>query len=503
MLISKFKVHVMKLSKSILSVALGATTFLGLTSCGDDFLDRQPIDQITVDNFYRTETDLESGILAAYTALQSQQYFGEGWRVDETPSDDSRQNFGSAIDNFSVTAGSGEVASYWSGRYRLVTLANIMIDKAPEAEVSEEVITRVQAEARFLRAIAYYDIVRIFGAAPLITEPPSLDVDLLLPRSSTSDIYALIKDDLAFAAEHLPLERDNGRATSGAANAYLASVHLTLREYEDARDRSLEVINSGVYELMPDYGDLWVKETYDNNSESVFEVQYAGCESWGTGNMRQAFFAPWNQGITKNTDGWGSLVPTDPGQDNPTTTAADVWEEGDVRRYWSMMEPDNYYPTLNPGDGGYTYPSNGAGGASRNIKKYVMGGGSDVCFMSTPQNGSMMRYSEVILTYAEAVTNLSSGISLNEEVVELVNGLRRRAQVPELEFLDFEILDLERRREFMFESKRWFDILRKGNDRAVEIMRLSGRTLDETKLLFPIPASELEINPNLVQNPGY
>jgi len=132
-----------------------------------------------------------------------------------------------------------------------------------------------------------------------------------------------------------------------------------------------------------------------------------------------------------------------------------------------------------------------------------MGGGSNVCFMSTPMNGSVMRFSEVILMYAEAVNELSGGLSLNQGVLDLVNSIRIRAEVEPLEFLDREKIELERRREFMFESKRWFDILRKGNAQAVELMRLSGRTLDETKLLFPIPASELEINPNLEQNPGY
>ncbi|TXF87937.1 RagB/SusD family nutrient uptake outer membrane protein [Neolewinella aurantiaca] len=494
----------MKLSNQLFAFAIGAGTLFGFTSCGDDFLDRQPIDQIAVEDFYRTESDLESGILAAYTALQAQQFFGESWQIDETPSDDSRQNYASAVDNFSVNSGAAEVSGYWSGRYRLITLANVMIEKAPDAEEASQVVKdRVVAEGRFLRALAYYDLVRIFGGVPLITQSPSLDQDLLLPRSPVNEVYDLIKQDLTFAAETLPAERANGRATSGAARAYLASVHLTLREYTDARDRALEVINSGLYSLMPSYGDLWVRSTYDNNAESIFEVQYAGCESWGTGNMRQAFFAPWNEGITKTTDGWGSLIPTSPGEDAPGTTAMDIWEEGDERRYWSMMEPNNYYPTLNAEDGGYTYPADGAGGNSGNIKKYVMGGGSDVCFMSTPQNGSLMRYSEVILTYAEAVTALSSGISLNEEVVGLVNTLRARAGVEDLEFLDSQLLDLERRREFMFESKRWFDILRKGPDRAIELMRLHGRTLDETKLLFPIPASELEINPNLEQNPGY
>jgi len=304
-------VQTMKLSFNLLNGLTVICLFVLLTSCSEEFLERAPDDQISTEQFYRTETDLESATLAIYSAFQSQQYFGESWRIDETPSDDSRQNFGAAIDNFSVTAGAGEVLSYWSGRYRAITLANTVLERAPLSEAPQEAIDRVMAEASFLRALAYYDLVRIFGGVPLVSAPPTLEQDLLLPRSSVAEVYAFIKADLTTAANGLPLERNFGRATSGAAKSYLASVHLTLREFESARDLTLEVINSGVYSLMPRYGDLWVHPTSDNNSESVFEVQYAGCESWGTGNPRQAFFAPWNQGITKGTDGWGSLVPTD------------------------------------------------------------------------------------------------------------------------------------------------------------------------------------------------
>ena len=493
----------MKLSRLISRLTALALTAVVLVGCGEEFLDREPIDQISDERFYRTFEDMQSATLAIYTGLQSQFFFGEGWRLAEAPSDDSRMNFGAALDNFSATAGNGDVLNYWSGHYRVITLANVVIDRAPLAEISATEAAAFVAEAKFLRAVSYFDLVRLFGDVPLVTLPPTLDQDLLLPRAPVAEVYDLIKADLREASERLPLTADNGRATSGAARAYLAMVHLTLREWQDARDQSLAVINSGVYELMPDYGDLWVRGTYDNNQESVFEVQYAGCESWGTGNMRQAFFAPWNQGVTKGQDGWGSLLPTDPALDNVGTTARDVWEDGDVRRHWSMMEPGNFYPSINAEDGGYTYPSDGAGGATANIKKYVMGGGSDVCFMSTPQNGSLMRYSEVLLIFAEAAAELTSGVSVDPAVLGAVNSLRTRAGVAPYDFIDRERLDLERRREFMFESKRWFDILRKGPERAVELMRLSGRTLDETRLVYPIPASELEINTNLVQNPGY
>ena len=494
----------MKLSSLFPRLACLAVVALAFSACGEEFLTREPIDQITTDRFYRTAADFNSATLAIYTGLQSQHYFGEGWRMTETPSDDSRMNFGAALDNFNATAASSEVYNFWASHYRVITLANAVIERAPAAEeLTAEEMALFTAEAKFLRAIAYFDLVRIYGGVPIVTILPTLEQDLLFPRASVEEVYTLIKADLEEAGRVLPAEQLGGRATSGAAKSYLSKVHLTLQEWEQARAVSAEVIASGVYSLMPSYGDLWVRESFDNNAESVFEVQYAGCESWGTGNMRQAFFAPWNQGLTGDTDGWGSLVPTDPAEDNPGTTAMDVWEDNDKRRYWSIMEPGNFYPSLKADEGGYTYPENGAGGASANIKKYVMGSGPDVCFMSTPQNGSLFRYSEVLLINAEATMMLTSGVSVEPTVVENVNKLRRRADVPEYEFIDRERIDLERRREFMFEGKRWFDILRKGEQEALEIMRLAGRTLDETRLLFPIPASELEINPNLTQNPGY
>ena len=476
---------------------------IALTSCGDEFLDREPVDRIPVDNFYRTADEMQSATRAIYTGLQSQDFYGQAWGVDEMPSDDSRPSGQDGVDNFAANPNNENVLRYWRGHYRVITLANTVIEKAPEADITEELRLQLTAEARFLRAIAYFNLVRIYGGVPLITEIPSLDRDLFPARASVDETYAFLIADLENAVEFLPETNQQNRATKGAAMSYLASVHLTLQNYEKARDLSLAVINSGQYELVDSLGMLWTEPTYDNNSESVFEIQFAGCESWGTGNMRQAFFAPFNQGITKGSDGWGVLVPTNPNSDNPGGTALDAWEDGDRRRYWTLMEPGNYYPTLNPSDGGYTYPATGVGGSRANIKKYVIGGGTDVCFMSTGQNGSLMRFSEVIYIYAESMARLEGNLTQDLLALEMVNRLRERAEVAPFEILTAEDIYAERRREFMFEGKRWFDILRLPVRDALSLIRASGRTVTEERLLLPIPAVELEVNENLTQNPGY
>lgn len=473
--------------------------------CTDEFLEREPLDQLSAENFYQTSEDLRLAALAAYTPHQDAEWLGKGWIITDMPSDDGGDAFGNPFDNFTANSGNVDIANWWAIRYRGVTMANVLINRAPTAtEVGEEEIAATVAEGKFLRAVAYFDLVRAFGRVPLILEEPSNDIDLFYPQSEVNEVYDQIKADLSAAIELLPLRRegtDVGRATSGAARSYLAKVHLTLKEWEAARDQAEAVVNSQAYELTEDYGENWVWPNSDNNSESVFQVQFAGCGPWGTGNAMQAFFSPWNEGITKVADGWGSMIPTGPRTFQPGTTIRDIWEEGDLRRYYTLMEPDNYYPMLNPEDGGYTYPTDGASAENINIKKYVIGGGTNVCLMSTPINGHLIRYADVLLMLAEAYVELGSGVTLSGSALSAFNAVRTRAGLPEVESIDREAIHQERRAELAFEGQRWFDLIRWGI--ALETLRLHGKTLDEHNLLFPIPQGELELNANLQQNFGY
>ncbi|MEZ4883809.1 MAG: RagB/SusD family nutrient uptake outer membrane protein [Chitinophagales bacterium] len=486
-------------------IALSVT--LTMISC-EDFLDREPLDQLTTDNFYKTAADADKALLATYSPMQDQEWNSKGWMITEIPSDNTQAggtdpDF-TPIDNFTVVADNLPVANYWSIRYRQITLANTVITKVNEMDLTQASKNPLLAEAMFLRAVAYFDLVRIYGGVPLITAPPVFGADLLYPRAKVAEVYALISADLEFAAEYLPITWGGinlGRATKGAANAYLAKAYLTNREYIKARDAAKKVIDSGVYDLMESYADNFELATSDNNKESIFQIQFTGCGPFGTGNALQAFFAPWGEGITKDRDGWGSQIPTSPSSNNPNTTIADAFETGDLRKLPSVMTPNAYYPTVNPQDGGYTYPTSGASASSVNIKKYVIGSGANVCFMSTPQNAHLIRYSDVLITYAESIMEIEGGLSSNPVALSSFNKVRIRAGLEPVNQIDRSIVLHERRVEFAFEGQRWFDLLRSG--KAIEIMTLHGKNPNLHNLLFPIPAGELEVNNKLVQNPGY
>lgn len=478
-----------------------------LMSC-ESILDKQPLDQLTTDNFYRSASDINSAILAAYAPMQDIDWTGKGWMMLEVPSDNGQPGGTdpefSPIDNFTVNGDTPPVGAFWAIHYRQITYANVVLDKLGNTDIDEAQKNAFAGEARFLRALAYFDLVRIFGAIPLITTPPSYDQDLLFPRSNINDVYSLIKEDLSFAAEHLPqvwTGQDLGRATKGAAMGILAKVHLTRREFGQARDRAKAVIDLGIYDLMENYADNWELSTADNNKESIFEVQFTGCAAFGTGNSRQAFYAPWGEGITKDRDGWGSHIPTSPVNNNPNTTITDAFENGDLRKDVTIMTPNTFYPTINPEDGGYTYPQGGASASAVNIKKYVVGSASNVCFMSTPINAHVLRYADVLLIYAEALMEITGGETTSPEALLYFNKVRERAGLDKLEKLDREVMLHERRVELAFENQRWFDLVRTG--KAVETLTLHGKNIQEHHVLFPIPSGELEINPKLTQNPGY
>lgn len=491
------------MKKNILLIIFAA----GFFSC-QDFLEREPLDQLTTENFFNTVADAERAILSVYSPMMDGEWNGESWKVTEIPSDDTQPGGTDPefipIDNFTVTPDNTAITSYWAIHYRQVTLANSVIDKVGEMEIDQNVVDVIIAEARFLRAVAYFNLVRVYGGVPIITDPPVFGADLNYPRSSVAEVYDMIKGDLLFAAEHLPVTRQGsalGRATKGAALSYLASAHLTRREYVEARDVAKSVMDLGVYRLMPDFGMNFELSTCDNNDESVFQIQFTGCGPSGTGNSLQAFFAPWGEGITKDRDGWGSQVPTSPQQSSPRTTISDAYEPDDLRRYHTFMKAGDYYPNINPEDGGYTYPTGGASATAVNIKKYVVGGGGNVCFMSTPQNTHLIRYSEVLLIYAESIMEIEGGESSNPEALSAFNQVRERAGLEALDKIDRDLMLHERRLEFAFENHRWFDLIR--SRRPIEILSFHGKDLLQHNLLFPIPAAEIDVNPNLEQNPGY
>lgn len=496
-----------KILMSRIYTYISCLILLFTVSC-EGFLDREPLDQITTESFYQNEADAERAVLAIYSTMMDVEWTGKGWMVSEIPSDNTQPggtdpDF-TPIDNFTVSSDNIPIANYWAIHYKQIAFANTAIERIEQMDASEQVKNTFIAEARFLRAFAYFDLVRIYGDVPLITKAAKFGEDFNVARTPTEQVYEQIIADLLFAGDFLPINwtgTNLGRATKGAAWAYLSKVHLTNRDFLSARNFAKQVIDLNVYQLMENFADNFELSSSDNNAESIFQVQYTGCGAFGTGNAQQAFFAPWGEGITKDRDGWGSQIPTGPQLSNPGTTILDAYSPEDLRKNPTIMTANVFYPTVNASDGGYTYPAGGASATTGNIKKYVVGSGPNICFMSTPQNSHLMRYADVLLTYAESIMEIEGGVSSNTEALAAFNAVRTRAGLEALEIINKEILLEERRLEFAFEGKRWFDLLRSG--KAIEILSLHGKKLDNHNLLFPIPTAELNINPQLTQNPGY
>jgi len=479
---------------------------LSMVGC-DDFLDREPLDQINTANFYKTASDADLAAKAMYSVPQGINWYGKSWMITEIPSDNSTSGGNdpdfSPIDNFTVNADNIPNAEFWTEHFRLVSYANQVLENVSGINMDEEVKASILAEARFMRAFSYFDLVRIYGAVPIITDVATIDTDVFVFRDEVDDVYDFLVADLEEAIKDLPDERASsnlGRATSGAARSLLAKVFLTIERYDDAMSLCREVISSGRYQLVEDFGDNFSKDKSDNNIEAIFQMQYEGCGPIGTGSALQSFFAPWGQGITKNDDGWGSHIPTSPIIDNPGTTIRDAYDDDDLRKYHTIMTPADEYPMINPGEG-YIYPATGASRAGINIKKYVIGGGPDVCYLTSPQNVHVIRYADVLLTLAEASCRRGGGISVTPDVIEAFNAVRTRAGLSEVSSITTEDVFLERRLEFAFEGHRWFDLLRAGNIK--DHMLLHGKGMADYHVLFPIPSQELAINKNLTQNPGY
>jgi len=476
-------------------------------SCSD-LLEKAPLDQITTENFYTTANDAKLAVLSCYGVIQAIDWYGKSWMILEIPSDNTTTGGNdpdfSPIDNFTISADNIPITDFWIQHFKLVTLANQVINFVPAIEMDLAEKNAIIAEARFLRAYSYFDMVRIYGDLPIIETVPTIESDLDVAREPVSVVYDFIIADLQNAIENLPDKRnasDYGRGSADAARALLSKVYLTIGEYDLCMELCRTIIAGNNYALTPDFAENWLRETSDNNIESIWQLQYVGCGPGGTGNALQAFFAPWGQSITGNSDGWGSQIPTGPSVDQPGTTAKDVFEEGDLRKYHSFMSALDEYPMINPDQGGYIYPANGASRSTISIKKYVIGGGTDVCFMSTPQNAHLIRYADVLLNLAEASCARGGGVSVTADVVDAYNQIRSRAGLETVSNISIDDVFMERRREFLFENQRWFDLLRTGNAR--EIMQLHGKQIQEFNLLFPIPAQELAINPKLTQNPGY
>ena len=548
------------MKKNFIYVALLAITLFGFSSCSD-FLDRIPDDELSDGSFWKTPNDAKMFIADVYRqALPG----GDAGDIDGDIESDN------AVHGIKWAAGDVSRGIYdpaamgWSGDYKAIRACNILlskIDNIPDYDQADK--EAVMGEARFLRGYIYFGLIQTFGGVPYVDQPVDLKEMGNITRTPVEEVYAKVMEDFDYAIAHLPAEwgsSDYGRATKGAANTMKARAALYFKHYDTAADAAKAVMDSGMYEL------------YDaDNTGKYAHLFWEEQEACKEAILVRQFNAP---ELTNYIIGWGCFPTKGWGGINPTQSLVDAFEciDGSPIDKSTTYDPTNPFKDRDPRlevcvlhDGEEMYgvtiktaplKSSGNTGVAQHNDATATGYYDQKWLDPSidPQSTGwdmgkdwhVIRYAEVLLTYAEAKNELTG---LDASAFEAVNQVRRRVGMPDLQNMDAskptycgtqdalrQRIRNEWRVEFAMEgSKRKWDIRRWGIAKDVlnapflgmkymmvddpnapegdngkkcilyqgENIKLTGSKYEDHNYLFPIPQEEIDLNPALTQNPGY
>lgn len=473
-----------------------ASTALLLAACNDRFLEQVPVSERSEANFYRTTDDYYNAVVGVYSTLKNGGLYGSGSGAiiamteiisDNTDLGVTRQAQNAAsfeMEDLLITITNASVTASWTGHYQGIARANAILDRLPNATIPEASKDRFEGEARFLRALFYFNLVRFFGDVQLVTSEvtsPYEANDLL--RSPAEEVYQLIIDDLKVAEEKLPTTIANaeaGRASRWAAKALLGKVYLTRRQYDPAAAKLKEIIDSRAHDLQPTYAAVFSPTTsFAANREVLLAVQYVSGQI-GQGADTWSNWAPFNAGPALLGPGGGGGG----GFNRPTANLANAYESGDVRKDASLLTS---YRNAQGRDVADAY-------VVKFRQQGALSGDSDVDF-------PILRYADILLMYAEALNETGK----TAEALPVLNQVRKRAGLANkmgLSQAEFRTaVEQERRVELAFEGHRWFDLVRTG--RYLPVMAALGYPVKDFHRFFPIPQREIDLNRALTQNTGY
>jgi hypothetical protein len=494
-----------------ISIILYSFLILSFIAC-EDQLDQAPISEVGSNNFYRNEADFQKAITGVYSQLRF--YPDRHFYLSEVRSDNLYATTAMGvrehepINNFEQTiAVNNNLENAWNQSFNGIMRANTVLTKLNDQVVPNEAIRQqIEGEAKFLRALYYFDLLRWFGKIPLYDKVISPTEALEIPRSSVQDVYGLIMADLADAITLLPPSYDAvdvGRATSWAAKALLARVHLTrsgptyniegpglgLNEYAQALNLLNDIIDNGPYAWVSDYASIFDYNN-ENNPDIIFDVQYIS-GGLGAGALYPGIMIP-------QAYGRAVQLPFDPGGIELIPVSDDFlnsFEEGDVRKEASFQL-------------GYTDQGFVETRAFYNKFLDLQQPGLDR--FDWPINFPVIRYTDVLMMKAEAILHGAGGSQ--QEVDDIVNRVRERAGLEAVSEVTLPMLMEERRKEFAVEGLRWHDLVRSGlvldamNEWlpiADELNRMP-ETLDPNYVIYPLPYTQLIVKKGLYQqNPGY
>jgi len=480
-------------------ILLFSISILLFTSC-KKFLSVDPPYAQDADNYFQTPDDYNRALTGAYDMLQGS--FLSLW-IGEIASDNSIAGGESVndsqglhqIDNMTHGGVNNELRNIMRWNYTGITRVNYIMENKDNIDFPEK--QHILAEARFLRAYYYFELVKFFGDVPLIIdERIGIEEAQQLPRAPKTEVYAQIEADLNFAIGVLnPVAAQKGRATKGAAQALLGKAYLYQKKYSEAITILDEVRNSGLYSLIPNYADLFSVSNEDN-SETVFDVQYTGLEGGGYGCLicLEGNAAPGFQGIRQYN---GPVYGDGNSYNLPTQELYNAFSPIDPRRGHTILDIEAFIASQ-PDPSSITYGIGAGGHTGYYNNKYIKRQGeiglpdND---LTSPVNYRVIRYADVLLMAAEAHFHLGN----NQTAQQLVNQVRVRAGVPGIPVQSLNDIYKERRFELSGEGHRFFDLVR--TEQAAQY--ITGFIPGKHEL-FPIPQVEIDLaGGNWQQNSGY
>lgn len=457
------------------NIIITALAGIFITSCNK--LNIPPETALSSETFFKTESDFKQAVNGAYAPLRNIAN-DRAWVLGELHSDNTyyaRNILFGAVDNtenvadFAVPTDKGittnaNVLNQYRLDYLIIARANQILATIDGIDFNADSKNNLRGQALFLRAYAYFELVRYFGKVPLHLTPVIERSEAALPLTSTDSLYAQIDKDGSEAAQLLlpKSTQEAGRATSGAAKTLLANLYIVQKRWADAEKVLKEIENSGEYSLIPDYKDVFSTSTGNkNNAESVFEVQYMEGSAGYSGNFMYLFIpSPITAAELQPITGTSNPQSIS-GEDNniPTPDMIAAYEPGDKRKDASIA-----YVTLSQSlRENKVYPY---------IKKYAK---PHALHNNTGINWPVYRYSEVLLFLAEALNEQGK----TADAAPYLNRIRTRAGLSASSAsgqVDMRAaIYHERRVELAFENKRWFDLVRTG--RVQEVITAYGNRI--------------------------
>lgn len=507
-----------------------------IISCADSFTDRPDEGALSTSNYYQTNEQVTNATNALYNRTWfnfSNKFF---FALGEVGSGNMFTNSSdvNAMRTFQQTSSDPEMNSAWRALWGNVAQANFLINNLKTVSapgVSPAVINNALGEAHFMRATAYFYLVRIWGPVPIITNALDNVSNPQLNTNFVEDVYKFITNDYTAAIDLLPTKvrggsyASNAKLSAGSARAMLAKVYLYSKNYPMARTMAETVINSGEFRLLggtssfslsgKSFEDLF---TYagNNNEESIFSLQWKGDGQYGSANNCDTQFGISNGTISTSNASYGGVFA--PSQDILT-----LYDANDKRRNETIMFPGNTYPNMKiVSNGSYQTgftvpPADQIGGQNSGaaIKKYCLGivngtvTGPVDAFNMMDNNTYIMRYADLLLIEAEAI--MAGGTSTADPTaLKCFNAIRNRAGISEVTSFTFDDLFKERRRELAFEGDYWYDLGRIDRSKAIAIMAAQNRgnrftpeyyTPSNSSFLLPYPANDVAKNPKLLDPP--